>query len=101
MVKRRLTDNRQHVDGSTDSQVNGLSDRYGVYSYSSQFVLKSFSTHFGQFVRILVNSYSFWSICTHLIKFSQLVLSLVNSYSYQIYNFYNFIVSNSSDQTFL
>ena len=49
--------------------------RYGVNSYSSQFVLKSIRTHFGQFVL------SFRSIRTHLLKFSQLVLILVNSYS--------------------
>ena len=49
--------------------------RYGVNSYSSQFVLKSIRTHFGQFVL------SFRSIRTHLIKFSQLVLILVDSYS--------------------
>ena len=48
---------------------------YGVNSYSSQFVLKSIRTHFGQFVL------NFWSIRTHLVKFSQLVLILVNSYS--------------------
>ena len=48
---------------------------YGVNSYSSQFVLKSIRTHFGQFVL------SFRSIRTHLIKFSQLVLILVDSYS--------------------
>ena len=47
---------------------------YGVNSYSSQFVLKSIRTHFGQFVL------SFRSIRTHLVKFSQLVLSLVDSY---------------------
>ena len=49
--------------------------RYGVNSYSSQFVLKSIRTHFSQFVL------SFRSIRTHLIKFSQLVLILVDSYS--------------------
>ena len=49
--------------------------RYGVNSYSSQFVLKSIRTHFGQFVL------SFRSIRTHLIKFSQLVLILIDSYS--------------------
>ena len=49
--------------------------RYGVNSYSCQFVLKSIRTHFGQFVL------SFRSIRTHLIKFSQLVLILVDSYS--------------------
>ena len=48
---------------------------YGVNSYSSQFVLKSIRTHFGQFVL------SFRSIRTNLIKFSQLVLILVDSYS--------------------
>ena len=48
---------------------------YGVNSYSSQFVLKSIRTHFGQFVL------SFRSIRTHHIKFSQLVLNLVDSYS--------------------
>ena len=48
---------------------------YGVNSYSSQFVLKSIRTHFGQFVL------SFRSIRTHLIKFSQLVLILVDLYS--------------------
>ena len=61
---------------------------FPVNSYSSQFVLKSIRTHFGQFVlKILVNSYSFgqfvlmsWSIRTH---FGQFVLILVNSYSYQ------------------
>ena len=46
---------------------------YGVNSYSSQFVLKSIRTHFGQFVL------SFRSIRTHLVKFSQLVLILVDS----------------------
>ena len=49
--------------------------RYAVNSYSSQFVLMSIRTHFGQFVL------SFWSIRTHPIKFSQLVLILVDSYS--------------------
>ena len=49
--------------------------RYGVSSCSSQFVLKSIHTHFGQFVL------SFRSIRTHLIKLSQLVLILVDSYS--------------------
>ena len=48
---------------------------YGVNSYSSQFVLKSTRTHFGQFVL------NFRSIRTHRVKFSQLVLILVNSYS--------------------
>ena len=48
---------------------------YGVNSYSSQFVLKSIRTHFGQFVL------SFRSIRTHLVKFSQLVLILVDSFS--------------------
>ena len=48
---------------------------YGVNSYSSQFVLKSIRTHFGQIVL------SFRSIRTHLVKFSQLVLILFDSYS--------------------
>ena len=55
--------------------LDGDVPRYGVNSYSSQFVLKSMRTHFGQFVL------SFRSIRTHLIKFSQLVLNLVDSYS--------------------
>ena len=50
-------------------------ESYGVNSYSSQSVLKSIRTHFGQFVL------GFRSIRTHLLKFSQLVLILVNSYS--------------------
>ena len=41
----------------------------------SQFVLKSIRTHFGQFVL------NFWLIRTQLEKFSQFVLSLVDSYS--------------------
>ena len=49
----------------------------------SQFVFKSIRTHFGQFVLILVNSYSvFGHFVLIFIKFSQLVLILVNSYSF-------------------
>ena len=60
---------------------------FPVNSYSSQLVLKSTRTHFGQFLLIdLVTSYSFgqfvlivWSIRTH---FDQFVLTLVNSFSH-------------------
>ena len=45
----------------------------------SQFVLKSIRTHFGQFVlKILVNSYSFGQF---VLMSGQFVLILVNSYS--------------------
>ena len=56
-------------------QPNSLKDRV-----SSQFVLKSIRTHFGQFVlKILVNSYSFGQF---VLMSGQLVLILVNSYSF-------------------
>ena len=46
----------------------------------SQFVLKSIRTHFGQFVlKILVNSYSFGQF---VLMSGQFVLILVNSYSF-------------------
>ena len=52
---------------------------FPVNSYSSQFVLKSIRTHFGQFVlKILVNSYSFGQF---VLMSGQFVLILVNSYS--------------------
>ena len=71
---QKQTDRGRFVipDGSDEG---AILVRYGVNSYSSQFVLKSIRTHFGQFVL------SFRSIRTHLIKFSQLVLILVDSYS--------------------
>ena len=54
--------------------------RFPVNSYSSQFVLKSIRTHFGQFVlKILVNSYSFGQF---VLMSGQFVLILVNSYSF-------------------
>ena len=53
---------------------------FPVNSYSSQFVLKSICTHFGQFVlKILVNSYSFGQF---VLMSGQFVLILVNSYSF-------------------
>ena len=49
-------------------------------SYSSQFVLKSIRTHFGQFVlKILVNSYSFDQF---VLMSGQFLLILVDSYSF-------------------
>ena len=55
-------------------------DWFPVNSYSSQFVLKSIRTHFGQFVlKILVNSYSFGQF---VLMSGQFVLILVNSYSF-------------------
>ena len=53
---------------------------FPVNSYSSQFVLKSIRKHFGQFVlKLLVNSYSFGQF---VLMFGQFVLILVNSYSF-------------------
>ena len=60
---------------SSSSGCLGWATWYGVDSYSSQFVLKSIRTHFGQFVL------SLRSIRTHFIKFSKLVLILVDLYS--------------------
>ena len=55
-------------------------ERFPVNSYSSQFVLKSIRTPFGQFVlKILVNSYSFGQF---VLMSGQFVLILVNSYSF-------------------
>ena len=47
----------------------------GKESIRTRFVLKSIRTHFGKF------ELSVWSIRTHPVKFSQFVLILVNSYS--------------------
>ena len=74
------------------SSQNRMIFRYEVNSFSSQFVLKSICSHFGQLVLVfrsirthkfflrpifssanLFNSYSFWSICSH---FGQFVLTL-------------------------
>ena len=54
--------------------------RFPVNSYSSQFVLKSVRTLFGQFVlKIVVNSYSFGQF---VLTSGQFVLILVDSYSF-------------------
>ena len=54
--------------------------RFPVISYPSQFVLKSICTHFGQLVlKSLVNSYSFGQF---VLMSGQFVLILVNSYSF-------------------
>ena len=63
-----------------DPQSDHASAWFPVNSYSSQFVLKSIRTHFGQFVlKILVNSYS---IGQFVLMSGQFVLILVNSFSF-------------------
>ena len=73
-VNKRIVSTAKRLRDEDDYDEDESSG-YGVNSYSSQFVLKSIRTHFGQFVL------SFRSIRTHVIKFSQLVLILVDSYS--------------------
>ena len=71
---------KKKMRGGGLGREGGRGRRVPVNSYSSQFVLKSIRTHFGQFVlKILVNSYSFGQF---VLMSGQFVLILVNSYSF-------------------